>query len=386
MRARITQALIERGSFDFVAVEADWPDAAELDAYVRHAHDGRPHRKPFQRFPRWMWANADVMQFVRWLRRYNASAGGATGQRVGFHGLDLYSMHTSIDAVLRYLDDVDPDAAAVARDRYGCLMPWQSDPVLYGRAVLGGLERCENEVVAMLRDLLDRRIAYTRRDGQRFIDAIQNARLVANAEKYYRTMYSGSVSSWNLRDQHMFDTLRTLLGVYGPHSRGMVWAHNSHLGDASATAMAARGEHNVGQLVRVAYGRNCYLVGFGTHTGTVAAAHDWDTPMRVMHVRPSHPRSYENLAHASNVGRFLLHLRTPASDRLHEQLLDPRLERAIGVIYRPDTELQSHYFAASLPRQFDEWIWFDESHAVTPLGPEHAGASGDVPDTYPFGL
>jgi protein-L-isoaspartate(D-aspartate) O-methyltransferase len=388
MRARITQALIEEKGFAFVAVEADWPDAAEIDAYVRHHPGDRPRRKPFQRFPRWMWANTDVMAFVHWLREFNEHAGSrGPGNMAGFHGIDLYSMYASAEAVLRYLDDIDPVAARVARDRYECLMPWQNDPLLYGRAVLtGSFAACEDEVVAMLNDLLRKRIEYVRRDGARFADAIQNARLVASAEKYYRVMFRGSVASWNLRDTHMFETLVMLLDLYGPRSKGVVWAHNSHLGDASATAMATRGEHNVGQLARQRYGPEARLVGFGTHTGTVAAASDWGDPMQVMDVRPSHPRSYEHVAHESEVENFILHLRNPSDPAVRRRLGDERLERAIGVIYRPETELQSHYFSASLPGQFDEWIWFDRSRAVTQIGEEQWEELAGLPETFPFGL
>jgi erythromycin esterase-like protein len=387
MRARITRELIEREGFDFVAVEADWPDAAEIDAYVRHRPASRPHVRPFQRFPRWMWANTEVMEFVRWLRAFNGREGGGADGGVGFHGLDLYSLHTSIDAVVRYLEGVDPAAAAEARERYGCLTPWRDEPALYGQAVLAGaFDTCEAEVMEMLEELLRGRLDYLRRDGDRFSDAVQNARLVVSAERYYRVMYRGSVASWNLRDQHMFDTLEMLLRLYGPRSRGVVWAHNSHLGDASATAMGDRGEHNVGQLAREAHGADAYLIGFGTHTGTVAAAHDWGDPMQEMAVRPSHRRSYEFLSHAAGVERFLLPLREPGEPALRERLMERRLERAIGVIYRPATELQSHYFEASLPRQFDEWIWFDESAAVTPIGEEHRGELEGMPETFPFGL
>ncbi|MEJ2538511.1 MAG: protein-L-isoaspartate(D-aspartate) O-methyltransferase [Gemmatimonadota bacterium] len=390
MRARITRALIEKRGFDFVAAEADWPDAAEIDAYVRHHPEGRPRRRPFQRFPTWMWANTDVMEFVHWLRDFNETIREAEpGRMVGFHGLDLYSMHASIDAVLRYLDDVDPEAALVARQRYGCLAPWQSDPVLYGKAVLSGsFDACEEEVIAMLRDLMERRLEYARRDGTRFVDAFQNARLVANAEQYYRAMYRGAVSSWNLRDRHMFGTLELLLAHHGAESRGVVWAHNSHLGDASATAMGDRGELNVGQLTRESFGPEAYLIGFGTHTGTVAAADDWGQPMKIKRVRPSHASSYERTAHDTGIAHFLLPLRHSPKPDVIRLLTERRLERAIGVIYRPDTELQSHYFSASLPRQFDEWIWLDETEALTPITREmreQAAAEG-LPDTYPFGL
>lgn len=393
MRARITRELIERHGFDFVAVEADWPDAAEIDAFVRHHPGGRPRRKPFQRFPTWMWANTDVMDFVHWLRGFNevrrSGGGGKDGPMVAFHGLDLYSMHASMDAVLEYLDGVDPEAAAVARRRYGCLAPWQDDPVLYGRAALSGrFATCEDDVLAILRDLREERTRYAGADGDRFFDAMQNARLVADAEKYYRAMYRGSASSWNLRDRHMFATLEALLEHHGPDARGVVWAHNSHLGDASATAMGARGELNVGELARESFGAGAYLIGFGTHTGTVAAADDWGDPMRVMDVRPSHPASYERLGHDTGIPGFLLPLRAPSDAGLRDELAQRRLERAIGVIYRPDTERQSHYFQASLPHQFDEWIWIDETTAVSPITDAARARKADegVPDTYPFGV
>ena len=390
LRARITRELIEKRGFDFVAIEADWPDAAELDAYVRHHPGDRPRRKPFQRFPRWMWGNREMVEFVHWLRDFNAEFREVEpGRMVGLHGLDLYSMNASIDVVLGYLDDVDPEAAALARQRYGCLSPWQNDPILYGRASLSSsFDACEDKVMAILRDLLEQSLEYARRNGSRYLDAVQNARLVASAEKYYRKMYRGSVASWNLRDQHMFDTLELLLSHYGPESRGVIWAHNSHLGDASATAMGERGEFNVGQLAREALGRSAFLVGFGTHQGTVAAARDWGAPMEVMDVRPSHPRSYEHLAHSTGIERFFLPFRDREAGDLHRTLSERRLARAIGVIYRPDAELQSHYFPASLPRQFDEWIWLNETRAVTPLsGAERKELVEEgILETYPFGL
>jgi protein-L-isoaspartate(D-aspartate) O-methyltransferase len=290
---------------------------------------------------------------------------------VGFHGLDLYSMFTSLAAVLAYLDDVDPDAAVVARTRYAALTPWQKDPAAYGRAVLlGRYQSSEQAVIAMLRQMLEHRFEYASKDGDRFFDAVQNARVVANAERYYRAMYYGSVASWNLRDQHMFDTLQALLAYYGPSSKGIVWEHNSHLGDARATEMGARGEHNVGQLCRVKFADQVYLIGFGTDRGTVAAAPDWDAPMETMQVRSAHAESYECLFARSGVRAFTLHLRDPVRAAVRDELTPSRLERAIGVVYRPESELLSHYFQASLPRQFDEYIWFDETHAVTPAAQE----------------
>jgi protein-L-isoaspartate(D-aspartate) O-methyltransferase len=383
MRARITRALIERRGFRVVAAEADWPDAARIDHYVRHREAPPAEWTAFSRFPTWMWRNVEFRHLVDWMHGHNAGIDDPDRQ-AGFYGLDLYSLHTSIHRVLHYLEETDPAAASVARQRYGCLSPWETDPAVYGRAVVSGrYSACEPEVVAMLRDLLDKRIEYMRRDGARFHDAVQNARLVAGAERYYRVMYYGGEESWNLRDTHMFETLKLLLEHRGPDARAVVWAHNSHLGDARATEMGVRGQLNLGRLCREEWGADAYLVGFGTDHGTVAAATDWGGPMEVKDVRPAHPGSYERICHETGLPAFLLHLRAPEHRGLREALLGPLLERAIGVIYRPETELSSHYFQAVLPRQFDEWIWFDRSEAVTPLA---AAELAGVPDTYPFGL
>ena len=379
MRARITRELIERKGFRFVAIEGDWPDAARVDHYVRHFTCPPSSWMAFARFPQWMWRNHDVREFVDWLRGHNH--GLPPERRVAFHGLDLYSLYHSIRSVLEYLDDVDPGTAQVARERYGCLTPWQGDPATYGHAALTGAYRtCEDEVVAMLSDLLGRAREYAEHDGEKFLDAVQNARLVANAERYYRIMYYGSRASWNLRDTHMFETLKTLLDFYGPGTRAVVWAHNSHVGDAAATEMASRGEYNIGHLCRQEFPGEAYLVGFGTHHGTVAAASDWDGPMEIKTVRPSLPQSYERICHDTGDPRFLMPLRDLPETSV---LSAPHLERAIGVIYRPETELASHYFQALLPRQFDEYIWFDTTRAVIPF--ETADLTG-FPDLYPFGV
>lgn len=382
MRARITRDLIVRKNFRFVAIEADWPDAARVDHYVRHFEYPPSEWTAFARFPTWMWRNVEVRDFVSWLRKHNGTV--ARDKRVAFHGLDLYSLYDSIRSVLSYPDEVDPESARVARERYGCLTPWQHDPATYGHAALtGSYPRCESDVVRALTELLAKRQAYAEHDGERFLDAEQNARLIANAERYYRIMYYGSRASWNLRDSHMFETLKNLLAFHGPDSKAIVWAHNSHVGNAEATEMAARGEHNLGQLCRKAFGAHAYLVGFGTHSGTVAAASDWNGPMEVKAVRPALPNSYEQLCHATGLARFMLGIRNRSDLCGPTGLARQRLERAIGVIYRPETERASHYFRASLPRQFDEYIWFDDSRAVTPL--ETAAIKG-LPDTYPFGV
>lgn len=382
MRARITQELIAKRGFDFVAIEGDWPDAARIDHYVRHFEYPPSEWTAFARFPRWMWRNEETRQFVDWLRDHNHRLGIA--ERVAFRGLDLYSLYSSVREVLKYLDEVDPDTAAVARLRYGCLTPWQADPATYGRAALTGRYRsCEPDVVHMLKDLSKKRQAYAEHDGERFLDAIQNARLVTNAERYYRIMYYGSRASWNLRDQYMFETLKTLLGSHGPESRAVVWAHNSHIGNAAMTEMSARGEFNIGQLCREEFGDQAYSIGFGTHSGTVAASSDWDGPMEIKDVVPSHADSYERVFHDTGLPRLMLGLRRHATAEITEILSKARLERAIGVIYRPETELASHYFQAVLAQQFDEYIWFDETSAVRTFETDELEG---LPDTYPFGL
>lgn len=382
MRSRITRELVLRRGFRMVAVEADWPDAATVDRYVRHLPVSRRRTRAFARFPTWMWRNEEVRELVEWLHAYNRELDA--DRRVSFHGLDLYSLYTSIAEVIAYLDRVDPAASRLARERYGCLTPWQSDPAAYGRAASSpAFGLCEKEVVRILRELLDKRLEYAAADGDDFLDALQNARLVANAERYYRVMYQGSVASWNLRDQHMFDTLETLLAFRGAGSKIIVWEHNSHIGDATATEMSARGEHNVGSLCRARFGDSLRSVGFGTDHGTVAAASSWDMPMEIKQVRPALAKSYEWLFHRAGVEAAILHLRDPVRAAVREELMAPRLERAIGVIYRPETELQSHYFQAVLPRQFDEYVFFDRTRAVTPLPTERPTG---VPDTYPFGL
>ena len=365
-RAAITRCLIERHGFDIVAVEADWPDAAQIDRQVRHLEPPAWHQHAFQRFPTWMWRNREVAAFCDWLSRHNRHL--PSERRVEFRGLDVYSLGASIRAVLDYLDRTDAQAAQAARQRYGCLTPWQDRPTLYGRNVLHGLASCEDAVVEQLRTLLERRLERLGQDGEAFFDAAQNARVVQAAEQYYRVMYHGSTASWNLRDQHMFETLRSLLESRGPDARAVVWAHNSHLGDAAATEMGLRGELNLGHLCRGEFGDAAYLVGFGTDHGTVAAAADWDEPMQVMRVRPAHPESYEYLCGLSAVLAFCLPLRHAARPELRVELTGPRLERAIGVVYRPEAEREGHYFHASLPRQFDEYIWFDETRAVHALG------------------
>ena len=382
-RAQITRRLIERHGFNIVAVEADWPDAARIDRYVRHKSIHVGSSPAFRRFPQWMWRNVEVANFVDWLRAHNAAL--HPNEHTGFFGLDIYNMNASIGAVIEYLERFDPEAAQVARERYGCLTPWQRDPATYGRAALTtGYAKCEVPVLLALHDLLARQLEYEAEDRDSFLDATQNARLIASAEQYYRAMYYATAESWNLRDHHMFETLNRLMNWRGKNAKAIVWAHNSHIGNAAATDMGkTRDEINIGQLCREKFGVEAVLIGFGTDRGTVAAADDWDGPMKIKTVRPAHAESYERLCRDSGVRRFLVDLREGQRNALRSALMHARLERAIGVIYRPETELASHYFEAHLPQQFDGYVWFEETHAVTPLPAE---AKEGTPETYPFGL
>lgn len=395
-RAEITRRLIREQGFGGVAVEADWPDAYRVNCYLRGVGPDQSADRAlddFQRFPTWMWRNTVVRDFVEWLRHYNAAQSQA-GREVGFYGLDLYSLYNSIEAVLDYLDKVDPAAAQRARARYGCFEDFGEDTQAYGYAATFGLTRsCEQEVVNQLVELQRHATDYARRDGRIAEDdyfyAEQNARLVKNAEQYYRTMFQKRVSSWNLRDRHMAETLEALrahLDQQRPGTKLVVWAHNSHLGDARATEMAWRGELNLGQLVRERHAQAARLIGFTTYSGTVTAASDWDGPAERKRVRPGLPGSYEALFHeVGSTGpasgrNFLLPLRDDARG-----LDEARLERAIGVIYRPETERLSHYFEARLSKQFDAILHFDETRALEPLQPIVGRPSAEAPETYPTG-
>jgi erythromycin esterase-like protein/predicted phosphoribosyltransferase len=391
-RAVITQQLIARKGFAAVAVEADWPDAYRVNRFVRgESADATAvdALSDFKRFPAWMWRNTDVVDFVGWLRTHND--GVPVESRVGFYGLDLYSLRASMNAVLTYLDVVDPPGARRARDRYGCFDRFGDEPQDYALATGHGLSAsCEREVISQLVDLKRRAAQYAARDGRLARDAHfyaeQNAQLVASAEEYYRTMLGGRAASWNLRDRHMTDTLERLLAFLSVDraARVVVWAHNSHLGDARATEMREIGELNVGQLVRERFGGTSVLVGFTTFTGTVTAATEWDAPAARRQVRPALNHSYEALFHACGVPRMLLPLRTDPD--LASALSAPHLERAIGVIYAPHTERRSHYFHARLAEQFDYVLHFDETRAVEPLERTAAWDHLELAETYPSGL
>ncbi|MHB1209170.1 MAG: erythromycin esterase family protein [Acidimicrobiales bacterium] len=392
-RARITQLLIERSGFSVVAVEGDWPDAYRVDRYVTGASDDANADEAlssFRRFPTWMWRNHEVVSFIEWLRDFNTAHADVV-ERVHFYGLDLYSLRASIEAVLAYLEKMDPEEAVRARERYSCFDHIGQDGQTYGYALAQGVQDpCEDEVVDQLIELRERGDVYLRRDGlaaqDELFSAERNALLVHNAEEYYRQMYRSGISSWNLRDRHMASTLEALVahleGRRGP-AKVIVWAHNSHVGDARATAMGSRGELNVGQLARQRYGDDAFLIGFSTYDGHVSAASNWGGPVERKRVRPARIDSHEALLHEASAPQYWLTTKDLAVD---EQLSAIRLERAIGVIYRPETELQSHYFAADLIRQFDVVVHIDRTRALQPLETTGLWDRGEPPETYPSGL
>lgn len=338
-----------------------------------------------------MWRNTEVLHFITWLQAFNRQR--RKERPAGFYGLDLYSMSSSIYAVIAYLDKVDPLAARRARVRYSCLYHFMDEPQAYGRAAEFGLaESCEEEIVAQLIDLRHKAYDYMKRNGfvaqDEYFCAEQNARVVKGAEQYYRAMFRGRPNSWNLRDRHMFETLDNLANhlsaQLGRDARVVVWAHNSHVGNAGATDMSRRGETNIGELARRAYGDAALLVGFSTCRGTVTAASDWDEPAEYKRVREPHPGSYEELFHHVSHKQFLLNLHE--ENEAVDGLATPRLQRAIGVVYRPETERYSHYFTSCLPEQFDVLLHYDDTSALEPLEAIPHYHRGEMDETYPTGL
>lgn len=383
-RAAITRRLIEQHGFNIVAIEGDWPDAARIDRHVRRVEVSADEETAFARFPSWMWRNRETLEFVRWLRGHSVDREPA--ERVEFRGLDIYSLRASMTAVLHYLDQNDPARAAEARQRYACLTPWQDDPVAYGQRVeWGDGDSCEAAVIEQLGELLWARLESLERDEGLF-DAAQNARVVRAAEQYYRLMYRASVSSWNLRDNHMFDTLKQVLKHRGRQAKAVVWAHNSHIGDAAATAMGWQGEFNLGQLCRIGWGDDAVLIGMGTDHGEVAAADEWGGELRIKSVRPSRADSWENLFLRVGLPASLTDWRGAGKKVLRHALDEPLLQRAIGVIYRPQSERQSHYYESVLGEQFDAYLWFARTSPITPLDSSGAFAQGHDADLVPFGV
>lgn len=399
-RAEISKRLIEEKGFAAIAVEADWPDALQVNRWIsRQLPEARSASLApesalggFSRFPLWMWRNHEMLELVRYLIEYNQRQSGKA-DKAGFFGIDVYSLRHSMEAVVQYLAKVDPSAATRARQRYACFDHFGRDPQQYGYAVNFGMQAgCESEVVQQLAAM-----ATHARDGVRNTEADpddeafyakQHARVAANAESYYRTMFRGRDESWNVRDTHMADTLDAL----SEHLRNrndrdaklVVWAHNSHIGDARATEMGQHGQLNLGQLMRQRHGDDVFLLGFTTHAGTVTAASDWDGRAECKQVRPSLENSYERLFHETGKDRFLLPIR--GNEAVSSQLRQGRLERAIGVVYLPERERYSHYFYADMSRQFDAVLHIDHTKALKPLDWTGDFSREELPETYPTGI
>ncbi|KAK4670021.1 uncharacterized protein QC763_208100 [Podospora pseudopauciseta] len=396
-RAELTKYFIQHHGFNIVAVEADWPDAEAIDKHVRPRSPSAPSltqesEKPFQRFPTWMWRNVEFQNFTKWLKEWNEGKDSKT-EAVGFYGLDLYSLGKSMQAVVDYLDKIDPEMAKVAQKGYERMMMWAEEPHEYGlEALAAGFKGCEKDVMKILNSLLRKRVEYESMiwDGEEFHSGEQNARLVKDAEQYYKAMCYGRDESWNLRDKHMFETLNRIIKhrSRSTPSKAIVWAHNSHIGDARATSMGwSNDELNIGQLCKEAYGDQALTIGCLTNTGTVAAARKWDGDMQVMKLRPGLPNSYEQLMHATAVKNFVLDLRVGhCNEELIKALMEKRLERFVGVIYAPGTERQSHYSHAVLPEQLDGFIWFDETKHVGALEVHQPHTTVEFDETWPFGL
>lgn len=376
-RIEITQQLIEKKEFMAVAIEGDWPDAYTIHRYIQgknnKATDYLQALEDFKRFPRWMWRNTTIPPFLRWLRKYNDHLPSET-QKIGFYGLDLYSLNASMQAVISYLMQIDSEAAQRARKRYACFDHLNVDPQMYGYLTNIGIKKsCLNDAIAVLLELQHHAFEYLHHDGlsaeEDYFFATQNAHLVKDAEAYYRSMFEGRASSWNVRDTHMMDTLNNLAdhleSRFKKPAKIVIWAHNSHLGDARATEMSEQGEINIGQLVREQHAAHSYSIGFSTYEGFVTAATDWDSPAERKKIVPGLVGSYEELFHHLKYKNFILDL--VANKELDHYLQLPRLQRAIGVIYRPESERLSHYFFTHLPYQFDCMIHFDHSTAVQPL-------------------
>lgn len=385
-RARLSQRLIEERGFSFIGVEGDWPDCYRVNRYVRglddESHDANEVLHAFERWPTWMWANREVVALAAWMREHNR--GRAPEAQAGFYGLDVYSLWDSMRAVTQYLERIDPKLAAAARRAYNCFEPFAEDVQDYARATALVPTSCEDETIAVLRDLRANAPAY-REDGREgYFNAEQNALVARNAERYYRTMARGGPSSWNVRDHHMVETLDRLMEHHGPAAKAILWEHNTHIGDARYTDMARAGMVNVGQLVRQSRGeQGVVLVGFGTHRGTVIAAEEWGAPMERMHVPAARPGSFEDKLHEANVGDALF-LFDDSRNGGVPGLEEPIGHRAIGVVYDPDHERWGNYVPTIVPGRYDAFLYIDETRAVDPLHmPVHAGA--EPPETYPSG-
>ena len=390
-RAELSKRLIREKGFSFVAVEGDWPDCYRVNRYAKsYPSSGATAREvlhAFDRWPTWMWANEEIVDLVEWLRRYNDQRRLSEDRRVGFYGLDVYSLWDSMRAVVDYLEHIDPQLAANAKRAYRCFEPYGEDEQEYARATYLVPTSCEDEAVSVLRTLRSRAPEYAQDGREAFFNAEQNAFVAKNAELYYRTMVRAGSASWNVRDHHMVDTLDRLMAhhqQFNPDAKAIVWEHNTHIGDARFTNMASAGMVNVGQLVRQAHDEDgVVLVGFGSHHGTVIAGEEWGAPMRRMSVPDARDGSWEDVMHQalSDHQRAALLLFDGTVDGGVAALDEPIAHRAIGVVYEPDHERWGNYVPTVVPGRYDAFIFIDETRALSPL---HLPVKvGEVPETFP---
>ena len=380
-RARLSQRLIREKGFSFVAVEGDWPDCYQVNRYVKGYDDAGNSAldvlHAFERWPTWMWANWEVVAFAEWLKGHNE--GLPSEERVGFYGLDVYSLWESLEAVTGFLEDTDPGALEAARRAYRCFEPYREDAHAYAEATAMVPTSCEAEVVKLLSELRGKVEAYPA-DAETRLNAEQNAHVAVNAERYYRAMIRGGSSSWNVRDTHMMDTLDRLMVRRGAGAKAIVWEHNTHIGDARATDMAAAGMVNVGQLARERHSaEGVFLVGFGSYEGSVIAGDYWGAEMEEMPVPPAVPGSWEALLHGTGSDRLLF-----SADLKDPAFVERRGHRAIGVVYHPSRERFGNYVPTVLPRRYDAFLYLAKTKGLHPLHLEPKG--GKTPDTYPWGL
>lgn len=386
-RATLSCRLIQECGFSFVAVEGDWPDCYRVNRYVKAYPDsGRSAEEvlhAFERWPTWMWANREVVRFTEWLRRFNDHR--EPQRRVGFYGLDVYSLWDSMSAVVQYLESIDPELARAARAAYRCFEPYGEDAQEYARATAIVPTSCEREAVSVLSALRARAAEYRDDGDDAYFNAEQNALVARNAELYYRTMVRGGPMSWNVRDNHMVETLERTMAHYGPDAKAIVWEHNTHIGDARFTDMARAGMYNVGQLVRQDHGdEGVVLVGFGTHHGTVIAGDEWGAPMRRLRVPNAKAGSLEDALHEADRGDMLLIFDGTDNGGI-SGLDEPIGHRAIGVVYDPRHEAWGNYVPTIVPRRYDAFLHVDQTTGVDAL---HMPVliDGEPPETYPSGM
>lgn len=383
-RSFISRKLIEEKNFNFIAVEGDWPDCYKINRYIKNYKDAGTNSKDvlqqFKRWPTWMWANWEILELMDWLKEHNSSL--PFNERIGFYGLDVYSLWESMEAIMQYLIRVDKKALEIAKEAFECFEPYRKEEgKSYARASQFVPEICQDEVLTLLKEI-QQRLPHYDGDYENAFSTEQNALIAVNAEKYYRAMIRGGPHSWNVRDGHMEETLCRLLELHGKNSKAIIWEHNTHIGDARATDMADEGMFNIGELARMKHNdKGVVLIGFGTYSGSVIAGRSWGAPMKQLNVPAARTGSWEYLLREASKENKLLIM----DDFMTATLLENHIgHRAIGVVFNPEYERLGNYVPTILPMRYDAFIFLNETKALHPL---HIIPDGHlVPETYPFGI